>query len=204
MLLFAEISEIHCLCCGITHVSFVNDLLSFATWLCKFLSFLGLSSLFFNGTLLVVVVYQVVMKFNIFKYCCMPKCPRWHYTIWVMSVMLPLVLHPFRLLLLVWQFLPNLSVLQVFYNIVASFFCHSYCFVIGIFMKSFHRGKSSCFLFQALTSGALKKGGLFSFDIGTVYKYKGTTIDVKVDTNSNVCLLLSHHFPLQTNVSTLK
>ncbi|XP_039117704.1 mitochondrial outer membrane protein porin 5-like [Dioscorea cayenensis subsp. rotundata] len=58
----------------------------------------------------------------------------------------------------------------------------------------------------ALTSGALKKGGLFSFDIGTVYKYKGTTIDVKVDTNSNISstLTFTDLLPSTKAIATLK
>ncbi|KAJ0982126.1 hypothetical protein J5N97_010381 [Dioscorea zingiberensis] len=58
----------------------------------------------------------------------------------------------------------------------------------------------------ALTSGALKKGGLFSFDIGTVYKYKTTTIDVKVDTNSNISstLTFTDLLPSTKTIATLK
>lgn len=43
------------------------------------------------------------------------------------------------------------------------------------------------FLVQALTSTAVKKGGLSTGDVGALYKYKNTLIDVKVDTGSNVC-----------------
>jgi hypothetical protein len=32
----------------------------------------------------------------------------------------------------------------------------------------------------------VKKGGLYSLDVSSVYKYKNTHIDVKVDTESNV------------------
>lgn len=39
---------------------------------------------------------------------------------------------------------------------------------------------------QAITSTAVKKGGLSTGDVGAVYKYKNTVIDVKVDTESNV------------------
>eukprot|EP01018_Ginkgo_biloba_P003799 Gb_17769 [translate_table: standard] len=37
------------------------------------------------------------------------------------------------------------------------------------------------------TSTGVKKGELFSGDIGTQYKYQSATVDVKVDTNSNIC-----------------
>ena len=39
---------------------------------------------------------------------------------------------------------------------------------------------------QALTSTALKKGGLSTGDVAALYKYKNTQFDVKVDTDSNV------------------
>jgi hypothetical protein len=42
------------------------------------------------------------------------------------------------------------------------------------------------FDFQGLTSTAVKKGGLYSLDVSSVYKYKNTLVDVKVDTESNV------------------
>jgi voltage-dependent anion channel protein 2 len=32
----------------------------------------------------------------------------------------------------------------------------------------------------------VKKGGLYSLDVSSVYKYKNTTVDVKLDTESNV------------------
>jgi hypothetical protein len=32
----------------------------------------------------------------------------------------------------------------------------------------------------------VKKGGLYSLDVSSVYKYKNTTVDVKLDTDSNV------------------
>jgi 2',3'-cyclic-nucleotide 2'-phosphodiesterase (5'-nucleotidase family) len=61
---------------------------------------------------------------------------------------------------------------------------------------SFHRSKacliftpilaSSFFSFQALTSTAVKKGGLSTGDVAAVYKYKNTLIDVKLDTASIV------------------
>lgn len=45
---------------------------------------------------------------------------------------------------------------------------------------------SSAFLLQALTSTALKKGGLHAADVATQYKYRNTLFDVKIDTDSNV------------------
>ncbi|KAM0823057.1 hypothetical protein ACQ4PT_071102 [Festuca glaucescens] len=42
-----------------------------------------------------------------------------------------------------------------------------------------------------LTSTAVKKGGLYSFDVAGVYKYKNTLVDVKVDTQSNVSTTLT-------------
>ncbi|CAO2828176.1 unnamed protein product [Amaranthus hypochondriacus] len=38
----------------------------------------------------------------------------------------------------------------------------------------------------AFTSTAVKKGGLSSGDVAALYKYKNTTIDVKLDTQSNI------------------
>ncbi|XP_010550772.1 PREDICTED: mitochondrial outer membrane protein porin 2-like, partial [Tarenaya hassleriana] len=38
----------------------------------------------------------------------------------------------------------------------------------------------------ALTSTALKKGGLHAADVATQYKYKNTLFDVKIDTESNI------------------
>ncbi|XWS41776.1 hypothetical protein CRYUN_Cryun17cG0112200 [Craigia yunnanensis] len=38
----------------------------------------------------------------------------------------------------------------------------------------------------ALTSTALKKGGLSTGDVAAIYKYKNTQFDVKVDTDSNI------------------
>lgn len=37
-----------------------------------------------------------------------------------------------------------------------------------------------------ITSTGMNKGGLFCGDIATLYKYQKSTIDVKVDTNSNI------------------
>ncbi|MFS8016927.1 putative Porin domain superfamily, eukaryotic porin/Tom40 [Helianthus anomalus] len=42
-----------------------------------------------------------------------------------------------------------------------------------------------------LTSTATKKGGLSSGDVGAVYKYKNTLIDVKLDTESNIATTLT-------------
>ena len=42
-------------------------------------------------------------------------------------------------------------------------------------------------VFQALTSTAVKKGGLSTGDVAALYMYKNTTFDVKFDTGSNVC-----------------
>ncbi|XP_020574489.1 mitochondrial outer membrane protein porin 5 [Phalaenopsis equestris] len=38
----------------------------------------------------------------------------------------------------------------------------------------------------ALTSGAVKKGGLYALDVSTQYNYKNTLVDVKIDTDSNI------------------
>ena len=43
-------------------------------------------------------------------------------------------------------------------------------------------------LFQALTSTALKKGGVHAADVTTQYKYKNAVFDVKIDTDSTVTL----------------
>ncbi|KAF0930578.1 hypothetical protein E2562_033576 [Oryza meyeriana var. granulata] len=42
-----------------------------------------------------------------------------------------------------------------------------------------------------LTSSAMKKGGLYSLDVSSVYKYKNSVIDVKVDTESNISTTLT-------------
>lgn len=44
---------------------------------------------------------------------------------------------------------------------------------------------------MALTSSAVKKGGLSTGDIAALYKYKNTVFDVKVDTESNVLTTLT-------------
>lgn len=41
-------------------------------------------------------------------------------------------------------------------------------------------------MFQALTSTAVKKGGLSTGDVAAQYKYKNALFDVRVDTESNV------------------
>ncbi|KAL4577513.1 hypothetical protein LXL04_013622 [Taraxacum kok-saghyz] len=43
----------------------------------------------------------------------------------------------------------------------------------------------------AITSTATKKGGLSSGDVGAVYKYNNTLIDVKFDTQSNIATTLT-------------
>ncbi|XP_062101815.1 mitochondrial outer membrane protein porin 2-like [Humulus lupulus] len=43
----------------------------------------------------------------------------------------------------------------------------------------------------ALTSTAVKKGGLSTGDVAALYKYKNTVFDVKVDTDSNVSTILT-------------
>ncbi|MCL7038230.1 hypothetical protein MKW94_005772, partial [Papaver nudicaule] len=43
----------------------------------------------------------------------------------------------------------------------------------------------------ALSSTAVKKGGLSSGDVAALYKYKNTIIDVKVDTESNILTTLT-------------
>lgn len=43
----------------------------------------------------------------------------------------------------------------------------------------------------ALTSTALKKGGLSTGDVAALYKYKNTLFDVKVDTDSNISATLT-------------
>ncbi|OAY85833.1 Mitochondrial outer membrane protein porin 5 [Ananas comosus] len=57
-----------------------------------------------------------------------------------------------------------------------------------------------------LTSAAVKKGGLYTLDIGTQYKYKNTHIDVKLDTDSNVSttLTISEVLPYTKTIASLK
>ncbi|XP_006649583.1 mitochondrial outer membrane protein porin 5 [Oryza brachyantha] len=42
-----------------------------------------------------------------------------------------------------------------------------------------------------LTSTAVKKGGLYTLDVNSVYKYKNTNVDIKVDTESNISTTLT-------------
>ncbi|CAN6296098.1 unnamed protein product [Urochloa humidicola] len=42
-----------------------------------------------------------------------------------------------------------------------------------------------------LTSTAVKKGGLYTLDVSSVYKYKNTLVDIKVDTESNISTTLT-------------
>ncbi|CAL4921349.1 unnamed protein product [Urochloa decumbens] len=42
-----------------------------------------------------------------------------------------------------------------------------------------------------LTSTAVKKGGLYTLDVSSVYKYKNTVVDIKVDTESNISTTLT-------------
>jgi len=54
-------------------------------------------------------------------------------------------------------------------------------------MRSVQFNLTSYFFFlQALTSTAVKKGGLSTGDVAALYKYKNTIIDVKLDTASIV------------------
>ncbi|CAA7411150.1 unnamed protein product [Spirodela intermedia] len=57
-----------------------------------------------------------------------------------------------------------------------------------------------------LTTNAVKKGGLYIGDIASQYKYKNTTFDVKVDTESNVSstVTLEEFLPFTKAVGTLK
>lgn len=57
-----------------------------------------------------------------------------------------------------------------------------------------------------LTSAALKKGGLYSLDVGSQYKYKNTHIDIKVDTNSNISttLTISDVLPSTKTIASFK
>jgi len=57
-----------------------------------------------------------------------------------------------------------------------------------------------------ITSAAVKKGGLYVFDIGTQYKYKNTLVDVKVDTDSNISttFTVSEVLPSTKAIASLK
>ncbi|KAM3394697.1 mitochondrial outer membrane protein porin 2 [Capsicum galapagoense] len=58
----------------------------------------------------------------------------------------------------------------------------------------------------ALTSTAVKKGGLSTGDVGAQYKYKNTLIEVKVDTGSNISttLTLTDIVPSTKTIAFLK
>lgn len=57
-----------------------------------------------------------------------------------------------------------------------------------------------------ITSSAVKKGGLYAFDIGSQYKYKNTLVDVKVDTDSNISttFTVSEVLPSTKAIASLK
>ncbi|CAL9092252.1 membrane protein porin [Musa troglodytarum] len=58
----------------------------------------------------------------------------------------------------------------------------------------------------ALTSAAVKKGGLYTSDIGSLYKYKNTLVNVKVDTDSNISttLIISEILPSTKAIASIK
>ncbi|XP_074575233.1 mitochondrial outer membrane protein porin 5-like [Curcuma longa] len=58
----------------------------------------------------------------------------------------------------------------------------------------------------ALTSAAVRKGGLCTFDVGSQYKYKNTLIDAKVDTESNISatLIISDILPSTKAIASIK
>ncbi|CAK9186270.1 unnamed protein product [Ilex paraguariensis] len=58
----------------------------------------------------------------------------------------------------------------------------------------------------ALTSSAVRKGGLSSGDVAAQYKYKNILIDVKVDTESNISttLTFAEIFPSTKTIASLK
>ncbi|XP_031478581.1 mitochondrial outer membrane protein porin 2-like [Nymphaea colorata] len=57
-----------------------------------------------------------------------------------------------------------------------------------------------------LTSTAVKKGGISSGEIATVYKYENGIIDVKVDTESNICttITVSEILPSTKTIASFK
>ncbi|KAG0487218.1 hypothetical protein HPP92_009313 [Vanilla planifolia] len=57
-----------------------------------------------------------------------------------------------------------------------------------------------------LTSGAVKKGGLYAFDVSTQYKYKNSLVDVKIDTDSNITttITVSEILPSTKTITTFK
>ncbi|XP_057957657.1 mitochondrial outer membrane protein porin 2 [Malania oleifera] len=58
----------------------------------------------------------------------------------------------------------------------------------------------------ALTSTAVKKGGLSTGDVAALYKYKNTVVDVKVDTQSNISttLTISEVLPSTKTIASFK
>ncbi|KAJ8505923.1 hypothetical protein OPV22_006809 [Ensete ventricosum] len=58
----------------------------------------------------------------------------------------------------------------------------------------------------ALTSAAVKKGGLYKSDIGSLYKYKNTRVNVKVDTDANISatLIISEILPSTKAIASIK
>lgn len=58
----------------------------------------------------------------------------------------------------------------------------------------------------ALTSSAVKKGGLSTGDVAAVYKYKNTAVDVKVDTHSNISttFTITDILPSTKTIASLK
>ncbi|KAG6533276.1 mitochondrial outer membrane protein porin 5-like [Zingiber officinale] len=58
----------------------------------------------------------------------------------------------------------------------------------------------------ALTSAAVRNGGLCSFDVGSQYKYKNTLIDVKVDSESNISttVVISGILPSTKTIASIK
>ncbi|PKA59900.1 Mitochondrial outer membrane protein porin 5 [Apostasia shenzhenica] len=59
---------------------------------------------------------------------------------------------------------------------------------------------------MGLTSGAVKKGGLYALDVATQYKYKNTIIDVKADTDSNISATFTvlEILPFTKTIATVK
>lgn len=57
-----------------------------------------------------------------------------------------------------------------------------------------------------VTTAAVKKGGLYVFDLGSQYKYKNTLVDVKVDTDSNISttFTVSDILPSTKAIASLK
>lgn len=77
------------------------------------------------------------------------------------------------------------TMLLYFPKILVFYFCFSIIRYSSQYsMKCFIH--CAFFVFQAVTSSALKKGGLYALHVGSCFKYKKSIIDVKVDTDSNV------------------